>query len=443
MPRERWSNWVGDRNCVCDVIMPSTPEDLCREVASRAGAGRIRAAGNSYSWAPLIPNPGTIVRMERLDKLIELDKEKKTVEIEVGMSVEDLTAICARAGLALISPTLFPYPQIGGALATGSHGTGFGVSTLADSVIEMKIVKRDGSIETVDDTSADFAAAKVALGSLGIIYSVKLQLVEDYRIFTDKVLVPVEAVLDGFEDLLTTAQYLEMFWFPFQKQFWVYLMDETDSSPDAKTWFGDLRQRVSTWVQDTGGNVLTPWIARYLPRLTPFLNKMAIRMSDQVGPTISCASEAFHFQKAYPKNWDMSYSVPAEYTRRAWSEAIGLVEEFGNQGLYPVNLALHCRFTAASTTWLAADHGRETCFIEVATAKGTPHWHEFYRQMEDRWFAIPGSRPHWAKVYDTARQIKGRYERMDDFLAVREKWDPDRVFLNDFLENEIFQLNGA
>ena len=124
-------------------------------------------------------------------------------------------------------------------------------------------------------------------------------------------------------------------------------------------------------------------------------------------------------------------------------EAIRLVHQFGAQGLYPVNLALHCRFLGASSTWLATDYGRQTCVIEVATAKGTPHWQDFYRRMEECWFAIPKARPHWGKVYTTARQLKDRYERMDDFLARRQAWDPDRVFLNDFLENKVFQLNEA
>ena len=29
---------------------------------------------------------------------------------------------------------------------------------------------------------------------------------------------------------------------------------------------------------------------------------------------------------------------------------------------------------------------------------------------------------------------------MDRFLEVRERWDPDRIFLNEFLEERIFQL---
>ena len=29
---------------------------------------------------------------------------------------------------------------------------------------------------------------------------------------------------------------------------------------------------------------------------------------------------------------------------------------------------------------------------------------------------------------------------MEQFLAVRNAWDPDRVFLNEFLEKDVFKL---
>ena len=105
-----------------------------------------------------------------------------------------------------------------------------------------------------------------------------------------------------------------------------------------------------------------------------------------------------------------------------------------------MNLALHCRFLEEGSAWLGTNHGRETCVIEVATAVGTPYWEEFYHEIEDIWFSVDGARPHWGKIYNTGAELKDRYQRMDDFLATRERWDPDRVFLNPFLEKEVFQI---
>ena len=192
--------------------------------------------------------------------------------------------------------------------------------------------------------------------------------------------------------------------------------------------------------EDLAGRFALPWIARNTPLLTPFVSRIASRLANEVDTSVQTASDAFHFQKAYPRAWDLSIAVPAQEAARAWREGIRLVNEYAVAGLYPVNLVLHCRITGGSSAWLAPNYGGETCYIEVVTIKNTPQWGGFFREMERRWLAIEGSRPHWAKWYHCRQEIADRYPRMGDFLEVRRRWDPARVFLNDFLEKEVFGL---
>ena len=73
----------------------------------------------------------------------------------------------------------------------------------------------------------------------------------------------------------------------------------------------------------------------------------------------------------------MEYAVPAVHAARVWREGVALVEHYAASALYPVNLALHGRFTSASSGWIAPNYGRPTCYIDVTTATGTPHWEGF------------------------------------------------------------------
>jgi L-gulonolactone oxidase len=42
-----------------------------------------------------------------------------------------------------------------------------------------------------------------------------------------------------------------------------------------------------------------------------------------------------------------------------------------------------------------------------------------------------GGRPHWGKLHwRTAEDLRAAYPRFDDFRAVRERLDPDRVYAN-------------
>ncbi len=70
-----------------------------------------------------------------------------------------------------------------------------------------------------------------------------------------------------------------------------------------------------------------------------------------------------------------------------------MIAQHGRADLYPVNLAVHGRFTGASGAWLGPDQGRKTAYVEVVTARRTPGWEPFFRELEDRWLAIDDGLP--------------------------------------------------
>ena len=59
---------------------------------------------------------------------------------------------------------------------------------------------------------------------------------------------------------------------------------------------------------------------------------------------------------------------------------------------------------------------------------------EYFREIEAIMRDLEG-RPHWGKMNSrTAADLRPAYPRFDDFLAVRDRLDPDRVFQNDYLK---------
>jgi hypothetical protein len=280
----------------------------------------------------------------------------------------------------------------------------------------------------------------VALGALGIVHEAKVEVVPQFSVYVDKRYVPKDYVVDEMDDLVRSCEYLEIFWFPFSRKMWLYIMNTTNSPPDHRWGWTRLRDRFDRSVESVAANHILPWVAWSMPRLTPFLNRTASKLANQVNASVQAASDAFHFLKTYPRNFDLCYCVPVRHAREAWKRAISLLDEYTRADLYPVNLALHCRFTAGSRAWLAPDYGRESCYIEVTTVTRTPEWRPFFQELEARWAELPDARPHWGKLFLRCRDLRGRYSQMERFLDVRDKWDPGRVFLNHFLEQVVFQL---
>lgn len=438
-----WKNWIGTQTATARVVEPDTLRSLKQIVRQTANEGhRMRAAGTGHSWSPLVPvGPGdTIIVMTKLSDVLSIDEDQGRVTVECGITIGQLTLKLREKGLTLYSPTLFPDVTVGGVISTGAHGTDINVGNFADQIVAMTIITWDGTERTLTEDDDDFPAAQVALGTLGIVYSVTLKVERNFSVYVDERKIPVRYVLEEVDDLIQSYAFVEIFWYPFQDHMWLYLMQRTGVPPDNTTRLQRAMTSLRGTIEDRAGEAILPYISRFAPGLTPALSWFASTVSREVTQSVQLASDAFHFQRGYVASLDMDYAVPATYTSQAWRDGISLVEEYARANVYPLNLALHCRFTGGSEAWLASDYGRRTCHIEATTALNTSGWDEFSAELEHRWISIPEARPHWGKIFNRTDELLSRYPKMADFLAVREAWDPDRVFLNTFLEDKVFQL---
>jgi len=96
---EEWHNWVGNERARADVRQPRNEDELCAAVRTARERGmRVRPAGASYSWAPLVPlNDGMIVDMQGMKRFHSIDIDAKTIEVDAGMDIRELNATAAPA----------------------------------------------------------------------------------------------------------------------------------------------------------------------------------------------------------------------------------------------------------------------------------------------------------------------------------------------------------
>jgi L-gulono-1,4-lactone dehydrogenase len=124
---------------------------------------------------------------------------------------------------------------------------------------------------------------------------------------------------------------------------------------------------------------------------------------------------------------EMEYAIPREHAREAIRRVIDLVRRRNLPILFP----LEVRFAASDDAFLSTAHGRDTCYIAVHQYAGMA-FEAYFRGVEAIMDDYAG-RPHWGKRhYQTAGTLGGRYPGWDRFAAVRERLDPNRVFLNDY-----------
>jgi alditol oxidase len=95
------------------------------------------------------------------------------------------------------------------------------------------------------------------------------------------------------------------------------------------------------------------------------------------------------------------------------------------------------RTIAADKLWMSPQYGQDTVAIHFTWS---PHQEAVERALLDIEAAISPleARPHWGKLFlADAQTIATRYERLPDFAALAQRFDPSGTFRNDWLVTHV------
>ncbi|MEU4238861.1 D-arabinono-1,4-lactone oxidase [Actinoplanes sp. NPDC026619] len=420
----RWTNWGGNQQAVAtDVLTPGTVDELAAQVKEASGSGRrIKTVGSGHSFTAIAVADDQRLFLHRLAGLISIDGTLVTVQ--AGMRLATLNTVLAEHGLAM--PTLGDIDQqtIAGAISTGTHGTGIKYSTLASCVEAVKLVTGSGEILTIDSRDPLFPAVRVGLGALGVLVEVTLRVVEEFTLLADERPMALTDILAGLDEWIPANDHLEFFWYPYtdRAQLKVNKRVSAHDRPLSKFrgWLDDefLSNTVFAGVCRVG---------RALPGAVPTISAFAARALS--ARTYTGRSDQVFCSERRVRFTEMEYEIP----RAALPEVIAalprLIDELPFKVLFPVEV----RFTGPDDIWLSHGYGRESAYVAVHQYNGVAY-EPYFRAVEALCQGL-GGRPHWGKLhYRSAEDLRPAYEKFDDFVAVRDRLDPARVFANDYLD---------
>jgi FAD binding domain-containing protein/D-arabinono-1,4-lactone oxidase len=460
---------------------PETEEELVRLVQqARARGVQLRVRGSLHSVGKAIftdeHDQNINVQLDRYNRILCWDEERRQVTVQAGIHLgldplnpastweNSLNLQLQERGWALPDLGGITHQTVGGFLSTGSAG-GSLKHDVGSAVVRLRIVAGDGRVYDLapnpddprdEDTNAFFAAG-VAMGLFGIISTVTFQCVPTYNVLG-------QAVTAGASDARAPALVYE------------------DGPRGLRQWSLDQEyHRALIWPQ-RGIDRIEFWSARRSAPDPLFKPKPYVELAealqhiasaiykhvDQKAPPydehtdeamrgainlfISNGSSSFrdYWYRGLPTDNAISdVWMPTEFTElfidlERTGEMMRLLREFwrGDTRMDrtgPSSTEVYA--SAASRFWLSPAFRRPSMRVDFLWFKSGktrpeeifyPQYWELLRSLEFRF--------HWGKHLSPPESSTGvayRRARLGEqrwaaWLAFRERFDPDQIFVNDY-----------
>ena len=430
MTGRAWRNWSGLATAhPAQVMTPADPTEVVDAVvAARAHGLGVKMVGAGHSFNDIAVTDGLLLRPDRLIGIRTVDRETMTVTVLAGTPLHVLNERLDGLGLALHNLGDIDRQTVAGAIATGTHGTGGRWASLSAQVAGLEIVTGDGSIvqarpDGTEEEAALFAAGRVGLGALGIVTAVTFIVEPAFVLEAVEQPMPWAGLVDGFDALCADNHHFEAYWFPHTDRTLTKrnnrTLDEGAPQSRLRSFFDDeLLSNAVFGAFNRVGNVA--------PRAIHGLNHLSARALS--ARTFSDASHRVFTSPRRVVFREMEYAVPRDAGMQALTEVRALIEQRDWRISFPVEI----RHAPADDVWLSTAHDRGTVYLAFHVNARTDH-RAYFSGVEKVLRAYDG-RPHWGKLHTrTAADLAPAYPRLADFVTVRDRVDPDRLFANAYL----------
>jgi alditol oxidase len=423
MGRAGLTNWAGNHAYVAARLLEPESLDELQETVRTSRS--LRVLGSRHSFNDIADTTGDLVSLRRMPRVFELDRAAGTVRVDGAVRYGELAGPLHAAGFALHNLASLPHISVAGACATATHGSGDRSGNLATAVAALEMVTADGEIVAVG-RGADpdmFEGSVVALGGLGVVTALTLELQPTFRMRQDLYVdLPLAQVVDHFDEITSLAASVSLF-------------IEWRASLFEQVW---LKRRVP---DDGGDEAAGPppdvfGATKATVPIHPIRRMPADALTEQLGVPGPWHERMPHFRMDHTPSagaeLQTEYLIPREHA----PEALLALDSVRQRFAAFVQVS-EVRTIAADRLWMSTAYGRPSVAIHFTWL---PDWDSVQRVLP----IIEGAlsrfepRPHWGKLFTLPPEaVRSTYPRLPEFAALLERQDPSGTFRNAFLERYV------
>ena len=413
-------NWAGNLTYGTDKVhYPSKVEEVQELVQKQ---DKLKALGSRHSFNRIADSTHHLVSLEKMNKVVSLDKSVHTITVEAGARYGDIAPYLHENGYALPNLASLPHITVVGACATATHGSGIKNSNLSSSVSAIEFVDASGQLVTLSKQKDPevFSGAVVGLGALGVVTKVTLDLLPTFDmsqvVYLD---LPISQLENNFLDLQSRGYSVSLF---------------TD-------WKNKNINEV--WIKSLAGNQVTAAdLELYGAKLAtknmhPVSTQSAETVTEQQGIPGPWFERMPHFKMGFKpstgEELQSEYFVRIEHAYDAL-----LAMEKLHEKISPHLFISEIRTIKGDNFWMSPCYQKDSVAIHTTWKQDIDTVMGLIQLVEEQ-LAPFDPIPHWAKLFTMSpKLLQSKYEKLGDFKQLVAQYDPNGKFRNDFLNENLF-----
>ncbi len=419
-----WVSWNENLTYNYESLHSITSEEELQEIIVKTD--KVRFFGTKQSSADIAAGVQTLIDISNYNKILSFNDANLTVTVQSGLILGDLLEAIEAKGWCIPCLPDINTITIGGALATGTHGTSG--KLLCEYMTSCTLVLADGSIKTINDGDELIDAVRVSLGALGVMSTITFKCEPIYTLHVKEFPENDNEWLPKIKERINKHDFLRILWMPHTNHGYVITGDKIDSNTEIKEDLGPdyLKHRRSASKILYKYSHIFPWITAIANKIIhkAFFSTTKEHKGSLYQATVT-KSRGSVIELA-------EWTIGLDKFQKVFEELKTEINKWSNKSF--IHIPMDVRFIQKDNSWLSYAYNEDTVTMGCVSRNApTADSYEAFKSIE-KIFLKYGGKPHWGKRFaakDT--ELTKIYDKWEDFKVLRKKMDPTNKFLNPYL----------
>lgn len=420
-----WVSWNENIKHDYNRLYEITSEAELQEIIKNSK--KVRTFGNKQSSADISAGVDALIDIRNYNKIISYNENDRLITVQSGIKLVDLIEAIESKGWCIPCLPDINTVTLGGALATGTHGTSG--QLLASYVENIRLILADGSIKDVDKNDELMDALRVSIGTLGVFSTVTFKCEENYTLHIKERPEKDAVWMSNLKEKIDQFDFLRVLWMPHTGKGYVITGDKipenqpvtVNNGPSYLKYRRDVSKILYKYTH------VLPWLTSVANKILAFafFNSEKEHKGSLYQATVT---------KSRGSTLELAeWTIGIDNFPAVFKELKHVINNWGNKAF--IHIPMDVRFVKKDSSWLSYAYGQDTVTVGCVSRNAkTAESYEAFKTVENI-FIKHGGRPHWGKRFKAKdKEFETLYPKWNDFKKLRQELDPTNKFLNNYLK---------